>query len=553
LDVGGNKLNKKLICIGVINLFLLSSIVSLAVGTKINKEVNEIQPIKGIDLHVSGTITVDDDRNECPDADYTKIQDAIDNASNGDTIYVYNGIYYEKLKVNKTVYLQGINNKKSRPNIEGNNTGTIIKITAENCIVDNFIISNTPYAHTYSPCVFIDAKNCTIRNNELRGECHYGIYLGYRDRANNAKIINNTIDDLISGIYSYSDPYGGSNNINISGNIIRNCLEAIRLDRGENDIINKNQIISNSDGIFIMYGGDIKITYNNISDNSYWGIKIMWTNSRNYVIGNTICSNGGTGISYSFPKVLYHGDIISDNIICMNGDCGIFLDRLCHNEITNNTISDNQNYGLYNFESGFNKIYHNNFINSYNAYDCGKDDWDNGYPSGGNYWSDYTGQDSDGDGIGDTPYRIKPFPLEQKDRYPFMKPNGWVNHPPNPPSISGPSSGKYGEEYEYAFTANDPDGDQVYYLIDWGDRTTLDWFGVFDSGEEINIVHTWNQQGAYIIKAKVRDTYGVESDWTTLPVTMPKNKQSHKYLLFEYFEWHPNNFPLLKFVQRIIG
>ena len=64
-------------------------------------------------------------------------------------------------------------------------------------------------------------------------------------------------------------------------------------------------------------------------------------------------------------------------------------------------------YGIYS-NSNSNHIYHNNFINNkyVNAYDEGSNTWDNGYPSGGNYWDDYTGNDGNGDGIGDTPYSI---------------------------------------------------------------------------------------------------------------------------------------------------
>ena len=100
------------------------------------------------------------------------------------------------------------------------------------------------------------------------------------------------------------------------------------------------------------------------------------------------------------------------------------------------------------------------------------------------------------------------------------------NEPPEKHTITGPTSGKTGEEYNYTFMSTDPEGHDVYYLIDWGDNTSTEWLGLYDSGEEITLSHIWAEQGNHIIKAKAKDVYGLESDWATLEVSMPKTKQS---------------------------
>jgi parallel beta-helix repeat protein len=147
---------------------------------------------------------------------------------------------------------------------------------------------------------------------------------------------------------------------------------------------------------------------------------------------------------------------------------GIFLEYTHLNEstgniIVGNTISDNE-YGIGLEECSGNIIYHNNFIN--NTVHAGVsvphlNIWDDGYPSGGNYWSDYVGvdvksgpnQDLHGsDGVGDTPYIID---ANNRDHYPLMNPYG---APPLPTysltttstvgGTTGPAPGTY------SYTAN---------------------------------------------------------------------------------------------------
>ena len=95
------------------------------------------------------------------------------------------------------------------------------------------------------------------------------------------------------------------------------------------------------------------------------------------------------------------------------------------------------------------------------------------------------------------------------------------NSAPDNPTIDGMTSGKAGETYEYTFITTDPENDDVYYYVEWGDGEATDWIGLYASGEEIKVSHTWDEQGTYIIKAKAKDMYDSESDWSTLEITMP--------------------------------
>jgi len=119
-----------------------------------------------------------------------------------------------------------------------------------------------------------------------------------------------------------------------------------------------------------------------------------------------------------------------------------------------------------------------------------------------------------------------------------------VNNPPTIPDIDGPANGKAGTEYDYTFVSTDPDGDQIKYIIDWGDDTT-DTTEFYNSGVDVTVSHTWSEQGDYILKAKAVDEYDGESDWGTLEVTMPRNKISTNPFL-QLLEWFMNRFPLLE-------
>lgn len=106
------------------------------------------------------------------------------------------------------------------------------------------------------------------------------------------------------------------------------------------------------------------------------------------------------------------------------------------------------------------------------------------------------------------------------------------NGPPNVPAIpSGPTNGKHDTDYSYVTSTTDPEGDQVYYWFDWGDGTTSGWLGPYGSGIGCEATHQWNTQGEFTIRVKAKDGPGLESDWATLRISMPKVYSSH--LMFQ--------------------
>jgi parallel beta-helix repeat protein len=235
------------------------------------------------------------------------------------------------------------------------------------------------------------------------------------------------------------------------------------------------------------------------------------------ITGNNIEEN-----NFGIHMITASNSIISSNKI-LNNNYGIFLDENCHE----------------------NNIFMNNFYeNIHNAWDAGDNIWYTLSDELGNYWSDYSGIDSDENGIGDTPYNIPGG--NGIDLYPLMSP--FNNTSPEKPSIPiGSTSGNVGVEYSYSTMAIDSDEDQLFYLYDWGNGQTSFWYGPVDSGEECSATNIWFDQGTFQVRVKTQDVHGAESDWSDpLVVSMPKFKKPMFPMLQCFFERMQERFPFLE-------
>ena len=126
--------------------------------------------------------------------------------------------------------------------------------------------------------------------------------------------------------------------------------------------------------------------------------------------------------------------------------------------------------------------------------------------------------------------------------------------PPGAPTITGPASGKVGDEHEYTFKAVDPDGQDVHLWIDWGDDTNSGWIGLYESGAEVKVKHTWAEKGDYTIRAKAKDTDDLEGLWGTLKISMPRNRLFGSLflrLLERLLELFPNAFPIFRHLLEL--
>jgi parallel beta-helix repeat protein len=399
-----------------------------------------IQPVKA----EPRTWIVDDDG----PADFHTIQEAINAASDNDTIFVKSGKYYENLVINKKVALFG--ESKDTTEIEGVVLSpvweSVISIRVDDVEMANFTVTNGGHG------IYLGAKRSIVTDCVVY-ENHFGLTISSSSQnlLRRNQLFNNSYNLLVLGGWSIND---------------------FMQDIDTSNFVNGKPVyyLVNEDNLSIN-----PTTFPNIG---YLGV----INSTNVQIANLSLSRNGDGLLIAFsPDTLvenveaihnYHGISLMcsprTTVKCCNfsyNDLGIFLYYSDDVNIKENNISHNDE-GIFLMCSNYDVIYHNNFVENYRYYQARVDqsyncDWNDGYPSGGNYWSDYVGvdvksgpnQDLPGsDGIGDKPYIID---TNNRDRYPLIIPYG----APPPPAytltitttVGGTTNSAPGT---YSYTAN---------------------------------------------------------------------------------------------------
>jgi len=250
-------------------------------------------------------------------------------------------------------------------------------------------VSNLAVSCDAGQVILVDCDRILVENLNL-SHTAVGIQLC---KTCNTKITNNSIANSRAGIELWSS----SNNNTVLENNITNNLGGIGIDSSSySNTVIENNITNNSMGMEL-FGSNNTVAGNIIATSNYYGIEVC-ASSNNIISGNNVAHN------------------------CY----GIVLSRSSNNAIIGNDLTHNDN-GFLLYYSSTNKIHHNNFLNN-TIQACANnstDFWDDSYPSGGNYWSNYTGSDlqsgsyqneTGNDGIIDTAMTIDE---NNTDRYPL--------------------------------------------------------------------------------------------------------------------------------------
>jgi len=404
-------MRSKSLTIIMLCFLITSSFVVICFNERCKASGNEIFVDKAPYLYRDGTA-------EHP---YAGIQEAINKASEGDTIYVFGGTYNEILSINKKLTLVGsIENGPTIINYIEEDHKYAVEITADYVNFTGFNVTDSGdhiISYVKGALVHITSNNVIIQKNNIT-DCKngWGIYL---DSSDGNLIKNNFIDNTTAGIY-----FSSSSTNDLVNNTISNCIDAaVEMHTSNNNRLYNNLLSYNRYGVYARDCININLTKNSIMNNMFNGIR-FYKNSKDQIYYNTIQSDGASGIYLDSLDSKVVGNTVNSNAV------GITLDgSSC--EIRSNFINNSESIGISaNSGSKNNIVYLNHFYKNYiSAKEMGTNYW---YDDGqGNYWDDYKEVDRDHDGIGDTYYTKNGV----SDRYPL----GNFLKPPSKPSDPSPT------------------------------------------------------------------------------------------------------------------
>jgi len=431
---------------------------------------------------------------------------------------------------------------------------------------NNFVNNNTVSNHNQWGIYLYRSGNNVVSNNSVSNNKERGIY---QIESNNNVFSGNTISNNAYGISIWYSAGNTLRNNKMNGNRYSFDISAFALGQYTQDIDSSNtvngkpmyywinqankQVPPGAGYVAVINSKNITLRDQTLTNN---GQGVLFAYTTNSTIMNVNASHNSVGICIVDEQVWDEekqrflspsgNNVINSSILANNYWSGIEFTFSSDNIFTGNTVINNY-YGV---SCAFcnNTLYHNNFLDNINlTYRSVSRSiinvWDNGYPSGGNYWSDYEGKDlysgpyqseTGGDGIGDTPYVID---ADNIDNYPLMNP--WGQIPPYGPTADFtyvPLSPLPNETVTFDASASQPGFNGTHftsivsYAWNFSDGTSI----VITTGP--TTTHKFTAEGNYTVTLNVTDTQGLWNTTskrvTVLPAGVPRGPTA-------YFAYEP--------------
>jgi parallel beta-helix repeat protein len=353
-------------------------IIPICIGIKIDNNIGILGTAKGNILYVGGS----------GGGNYSTIQEAIDDATNGDTVFVFDNSspYNENIRINKQIFVGGENRDTTIiSGIDGQDHA--VRMSSKNAEINGFTIIGAAEGQD-GITVYPLMEEITISNNIIK-DSSYGILL-----------------------------QPTSTRITITDNIVSNNeYEGIILQESDRNIISGNTVTGSGDfGIVIEAISKQNEIIDNTVEGNFAGIQLTGGSSQNKISGNNINSNDREGIIIE-GVLTTTNEIIENNITGNNA--GMKITSGGKNIINSNSFKENNLEGLYLIISNENIIEMNNFIDNRNNARflvSFRNTWD------ANYWDDWIGLKIDIPLFKNFPKTIRGIALRNYDMNPQEEP-----------------------------------------------------------------------------------------------------------------------------------
>ncbi|HLA98176.1 MAG TPA: nitrous oxide reductase family maturation protein NosD [Anaerolineales bacterium] len=352
-----------------------------------------------------------------PHGPYTTIQQAIGKASDGDTILVKPGIYAGPLVVEKSVRLDG----EDWPVIDGGGKEMVVSLAAPGAYFGGFVVRGSGSEPDRDHAgIVLKAPDIRVENNRLY-DVLFGIFVAQADRAvvRGNDITSKAEYDIARKGDAIRIWY--SQDVVIENNLVHEARDLVAW--YSKNLVFRNNVVQNGRyGVHLMYSDNATISGNLVQNNAV-GIYIMYSRQVNLLNNDIRRQRGPSGYALGFKDA---DNVLAQNNLLVDNRAGVFMDGTPYRpdsyaRFENNIIAFND-IGVLLFS----------FVNR--AEFRGNTLWENVQPTAlqgsgkaganiweGNYWSDYTGFDADGDGFGDVPYRSDRFFEGLMDREPRLR------------------------------------------------------------------------------------------------------------------------------------